>query len=73
MRRRHDRVIDSFRDLSSSAVKRFTLFFAEGCVESLIGINDALKDAKDAEDFQLEQDIQKLMEDLGIREIAKDE
>lgn len=70
--RRHDRILDSFRDASSAAVKRFTLFFAEGCVESLISINDALKDARDEEDDALERDINNLLTDLGIREESKE-
>ena len=72
MKHRHDRLLDSVRDMTSSAVKRGILFFAEGCVDSLININDAIKDAKSEEDYLLEQDINKLLADLGIREESKE-
>lgn len=55
---------------ASAATKRCTLFFAEGCVDSLVSINDALKDAKDENDNDLERDIDQLLLDLGIREEA---
>ena len=71
MKHRHDRLLDSARDVTTAAVKRITLFFAEGCVESLISINDALKDSQDQEDGMLENDINSLLTDLGIREESK--
>lgn len=72
MKHRHDRLVDSVRDVSSAFVKRGILFFAEGCVESLININDAVKDAQQEGDMELTNDIQKLLQDLGIREEPKD-
>jgi hypothetical protein len=53
---------------SAAATKRLTLFFAEGCVDSLVAINDALKDAQSEEDRSLEKDIDQLLLDLGIRQ-----
>ena len=56
------------RMTASAATKRFTLFFAEGCVDSLVSINDAIKDAQQENDQSLERDIDQLLQDLGIRE-----
>ena len=67
MRHRPQRVTDSFRNAVSSAVTRTTLWFAEGCVESLININEAIQDAEEEENISLSKDIHDLLIDLGIR------
>lgn len=53
---------------AAAATKRMTLFFAEGCVDSLVAINDAIKDAQEEHDNSLEKDINQLLLDLGVRE-----
>lgn len=68
MRRRPVKMIESMRMTSAAMTKRLTLFFAEGCVDSLVAINDALKDAQQEEDRNLERDIDQLLTDLGIRQ-----
>lgn len=46
---------------------RTTLWFAEGCVESLININEAIQDAEEEQNECLSKDIHDLLIDLGIR------
>lgn len=72
MKHRPQRATDSFRHAISSAVTRTTLWFAEGCVESLININEALQDAEEEQNMPLQQDIHNLLVDLGIRQERKD-
>lgn len=73
MRRRPTRLLDSARSMTAAATKRFTLWFAEGCIESLVSISDMQRDAAEEENQDLLRDIDSLLKDLNIREESKDE
>ena len=73
MRHRPERVTDSVRNAAAAGVKRITFFFAEGCVDSLINIHEAEKDAEKEEDIALVADINQLLIDLGMRDEQKDQ
>lgn len=58
--------------MTSAATKRFTLWFAEGCIESLVSISDMQKDAMEEDNQELLKDIDSLLKDLNIREESKE-
>ena len=68
MRHRSTRLLDSTRNVASAATKRLTLWFAEGCVESLVQISDMQRDAAEEENSELLNDIDALLKELGVRE-----
>lgn len=71
MKHRPQKLLESVRLTSAAATKRLTLWFAEGCVDSLYQIASLQKDAEEENDQQLLADIDILLKDLGLREEAK--
>jgi hypothetical protein len=71
MKHRSTRLLDSARNTASAATKRLTLWFAEGCVESLVQISQMQQDAQEEENQELLIDIDNLLKDLGLREESK--
>ena len=73
MKHRSVRLVDSSRNLAAAATKRFTLWFAEGCVESLVSISEMQQDAQEEQNQELLNDIDTLLKELGVREESKSE
>lgn len=73
MKRRSIRLIDSTRNTAAAATKRLTLWFAEGCVDSLVQISDMQRDAAEDGNTELLNDIDNLLKELGVREESKGE
>lgn len=59
------------RNTAAAATKRATLWFAEGCVESLVQISEMQQDAAEQENQDLLDDIDALLKELGVREESK--